>query len=61
MPKFRATAYNDKGWTFQFFFKHDGWGQIDEKARLALDLLVEADPMHKQNGPWNFRNIDVSA
>jgi hypothetical protein len=61
MKKFRATAFNEKGFTFTFFFKNENWVGIEDTARLALDLLVEADPLHQKNGPWNFRNIDVSA
>lgn len=58
--RFRATAFNGNGDTFQFWFCNPNWNGIYEVAQKALDDAVEKDAMHKKYGPWHFRNIDVS-
>ncbi len=52
MRKFRATATNEKGHTFQFFFHNYNWCGIQEVANNALKELVDADMMHQKYGSW---------
>lgn len=61
MRKFRATATNEKGDTFQFFFHNYNWCGIQEVANNALKKVVDADSIHKKHGPWVASQIDISA
>ena len=61
MIKYRATAENDKGQTFQFNFYNENWNGIEAAARLRLQTIVDENKLHRRNGPWTFRNIDRNA
>lgn len=50
MLKYRATAQNKDGWTFQFFFVGDGT-MLD--AQKNLDSIVLEDGMFLKYGPWS--------
>ena len=60
MRTFRATAINDRGWTFTFTFLAT-WFQIEAAAARVLERIVAADQLHKQHGPWTVKSVDVSA
>lgn len=62
--KFRATAYNDLGMTFQFTFCNPNWNGIKEVARKTLDQVVSDNKLHQKYGPWDYiilRSVDVTA
>lgn len=59
MKPFKATAYNDQGFTFAFFFENENWYGIEEVAKTKLAEIVANDSLHQKNGPWLVRNIDV--
>lgn len=59
MRTFKATAVNEQGYTFLFTFQHYNWNLIGEKAQDALTKLVDGDSLHKANGPWFIRSIDI--
>lgn len=58
MIKYRATAYNKSGDTFSFTFVNPNWSGIDEVAANALHVIVINNKMHKQYGPWSYKNIE---
>ena len=57
---FKATARNKDGLTFQFYFYHQNWCEIENAAKLKLNEIVNNDSLHKKFGPWKIENIDVA-
>lgn len=56
--RFRATAINPTGLTFEFTFLHWNWNGIQDAANIQLSKIVNSDPLHLVNGPWEATRID---
>ena len=61
MRRFKATAVNDAGDRFQFWFQNANWNGVEQAANDALYAVVAGDQLHRRNGPWRATEIDVSA
>ena len=61
--RFRACAKNAEGLTFSFTFDSQGWGQeyVEKDVVIALDKIVQSDPMHQKYGPWEIMSMDVTS
>lgn len=56
---FHATAYNEQGERFVFFFRNVNHRTTEEAANDKLAKLVAADECHQRHGPWHVEGIDV--
>ncbi len=56
---FHATAENEKGDTFMFFFSNQLRMTTEQAAQAKLDQLVAADELHQKYGPWHVESYDV--
>lgn len=59
MRTYRAVARNEKGDRFSFVFLADNWNGITANAEKELKNIINADKLHRSNGPFVVISIDV--